>query len=85
MIKKPITDILKLTGRDRMESKLVQMLLAPLTPSFAVLLVLTGLYSITINVADARRKYHRRAEKVARIGGWLYIAAGAAVMLRVFF
>ncbi|VBB07307.1 Hypothetical protein LUCI_2551 [Lucifera butyrica] len=68
-----------------MKTKFISILLAPLTPSFAVLLLLTGLYSLTLNVANARRKNHPRAETFARISGWLYILGGVAVILHVFF
>lgn len=72
-------------GAATMETNLIPILLAPLKPPFAILLILVGLYSLTFNLADARRKNHRRSEKLALIGGWLYIIGGAALMLRSLF
>ncbi|MBP2653683.1 MAG: hypothetical protein H6Q73_1252 [Firmicutes bacterium] len=68
-----------------LEAQIIPILLAPLTPSFAMILILAGLYSLTFNITDARRKNHRRAENLARIGGWLYILSGIGVMLTTVF
>ena len=63
-------------------SKLLSILLAPLSLSYGILILLLGLYSLTFNVADAHHKNHPRAEKIARKGGWLYIIIGAAMMIQ---
>lgn len=65
---------------------LVKMLLAPFTPFFGAVVALTGLYSLTVNAADAKRRNHRRAAIVATAGGWLYLLGGAAIMfIRLFY
>lgn len=63
----------------------IDILKAPLTPAVGVMFVLIGLYSLTFNVSDAKRKNHRRSEKAARIGGWFYIVVGAVLSLLKFF
>lgn len=69
-----------------MDSKeLSSILVAPLSFDYAVLIILLGLYSLTFNVADAKYKNHPRAEKTARIGGWLYIIAGVVLMVQKLF
>ena len=65
--------------------EMLSVLLAPLTPSTAVLFLAVGLYSLWFNAGDARRRNHPRAAKAARAGGWFYVAAGAAVLLRMLF
>jgi len=65
--------------------KLIKILSAPLTLSFGTSLILVGLYSLTLNVASAKTLNHPRAEKFARIGGWLYILGGAGIILYSFF
>lgn len=65
-------------------TELLSILKAPLTPAAGVMFILIGLYSLFFNTADARRKNHQRAEKVARIGGWFYIIGGAILILRKF-
>lgn len=65
---------------------LTEMLFSPLTPFFGAVLVLTGLYSLTVNAADAKQRNHRRAARVALAGGCLYIVGGAIIMfVRLFF
>jgi len=69
-----------------MDSKeLSSILVAPLSFGYAVLIVLLGLYSLTVNVADAKYKNHPRAEKTARVGGWLYIIVGVVLMIQQLF
>lgn len=68
-----------------MEISIIPLLLAPLTPSAGVLFILVGLYSLHFNAADARRRNHPRGEKIARIGGWLWVGCGAAMLLPMFF
>lgn len=63
-------------------AQLISILLAPISFSFGAMIVLLGFYSLTYNVADAKYKNHPRAEKTARVGGWLYIVVGAVMMLQ---
>jgi len=63
-------------------AQLMPILLAPLSLSFAVMIILLGLYSLIFNAADAKDKNHPRAEQVARRGGWLYIMVGIALMIQ---
>ena len=60
---------------------LAEMLFSPLTPFFGAVLVLTGLYSLTVNAADAKRRNHKRAARGALAGGCLYLLGGAVIML----
>jgi hypothetical protein len=66
-------------------TEIIAILTAPLTPAVGAMFILIGLYSITFNVADAKYKNHRRAEKAARIGGWFYIIVGATLVSQRFF
>lgn len=66
-------------------AEILSILTAPLTPAVGVMFILIGLYSLTFNVADAKRKNHRRSEKAARIGGWFYIIVGAILISQKFF
>jgi len=61
--------------------QLSALFLAPLTPFFGVFVILTGLYSLTFNSADARRKNHPRADRLARGCGWLYIIIGLGIVV----
>lgn len=63
----------------------LSILTAPLTPNVGFMFMLIGLYSLTLNVMDARHKNHPRAERVARTGGWFYIVVGAAIVMQKFF
>ncbi|MBC8015349.1 MAG: hypothetical protein H7X79_06345, partial [Sporomusaceae bacterium] len=63
-------------------AQLVPILLAPISFGFGAMILLLGLYSLKFNVADAQYKNHPRAEKTARMGGWLYIIGGAAMMIQ---
>jgi len=63
-------------------AQLIPILLAPISFGFGLMIALIGLYSLTINVADAKYKNHRRAEKTARRVGWLYIIGGSAIMIQ---
>ncbi|WP_378953430.1 CLC_0170 family protein [Pelosinus sp. sgz500959] len=63
-------------------AELSAILLAPLSLSYAVIIILLGLYSLTFNVNDAKNKNHPCAEKTARIGGWLYMIVGLAMMIQ---
>jgi len=65
--------------------QLVPLLLAPLTVSFGLVIVLTGVYSVTFNYKDAEQKNHQRAAKLARWAGWFYIFLGLGILLRSFF
>lgn len=66
-------------------NEIIDILKAPLTPAVGVMFIMIGLYSLTFNVSDAKRKNHRRSEKTARIGGWFYIVIGAVLALMKFF
>lgn len=63
-------------------AELIPILLAPISFAFGAMILLIGLYSLTFNVADAKYKNHPRAEKAARLGGWLYIIGGAVMMIQ---
>lgn len=63
-------------------AELIPILLAPVSFGFGIMILLLGLYSLIFNVADAKYKNHPRAEKTARVGGWLYIVVGAAMMIQ---
>lgn len=63
-------------------AQLIPILLSPLSFTFGTMVALLGLYSLTINVADAQYRNHLRAEKTARRGGWLYIIGGVAIMIQ---
>jgi hypothetical protein len=56
------------------------MLSLALEPYFGFILFIMGFYSVTVNVTDAKRLNHKRAEAFARTGGWCYIIIGAAVI-----
>lgn len=60
---------------------LIETLVGSLTTPLAVLLLLTAAYSLIFCTKDAQVKNHIKAEKAARIGGWLYAALGAAVLV----
>ncbi len=64
------------------DSSLLPILKLPLTPMFGAILVLTGAYSLYFNVRDARRLNHQKAERIARIGGWLYIIGGILLIIK---
>lgn len=67
-------------------SEFISILSAPLIPSFGILVMLAGLYSLIFNIADAKHRHHKRAEIFARIGGWCYIIAGASIfIIKMFF
>ncbi|MDR7865735.1 MAG: hypothetical protein RIN56_02900 [Sporomusaceae bacterium] len=63
------------------DQPLIKLLTNPLEPSFAVVLILVGLYSWKINARQAANKNCLRSAKFARIAGWCYIAAGAGILL----
>jgi len=63
-------------------AELIPILLAPISFSFGAIISLLGLYSLAFNVADAKYKNHPRAEQTARMGGWLYLIGGAALMIQ---
>lgn len=65
--------------------KIVSMILKQLTPINGVIFLLVGLYSLSFNARIARRKNHRRAERVAKAGGWLYTICGIAILSKLFF
>ncbi len=58
-----------------------ELLSAPLSTPAGCILLLVGGYSLYFNVNDAKRKNHRKAEQVARIGGWFYIFSGVAIII----
>ena len=62
------------------QQTLMENFLALLTPQLAVLLLLTAAYLLIFCTKDARTKNHPKAEKAARIGGWLYAALAAATL-----
>jgi hypothetical protein len=47
--------------------------LLPFSWMFAVIMIMIGAYSLTLNTAHAKRLSHHRAAKIARFGGWVYI------------
>ena len=62
------------------QQTLIETLLALLTPQLAVLLLLTAAYLLIFCIKDAKTKNHPKAEKAARIGGWLYAALAAVTL-----
>lgn len=62
------------------QQTLIEALIALLTPQLAVLLLLTAAYLLIFCTKDAKTKNHPKAEKAARIGGWLYAALAAATL-----
>lgn len=58
-----------------------ELLSVPLNTPVGCILLLIGSYSLYFNVNDAKRKNHRNAERVARLGGWFYILSGSAVIV----
>jgi hypothetical protein len=62
-------------------SEILELLSAPLNAPVGFVLILVGSYSLYFNVNDAKRKNHRNSERVARIGGWFYILAGAVIII----
>ncbi|MDU4959358.1 MAG: CLC_0170 family protein [Sporomusaceae bacterium] len=62
-------------------SSILEILSGPLNLSFGVILALAGGYSLYFNVKDAARRNHPRAAMLARVGGWFYIAVGAAIVV----
>ncbi len=63
------------------DPSLLKVLTEPLEPSFALMLILAGLYSWKINARQAARQNCLRAAKFARVAGWCYMAAGAGILL----
>ncbi|MBP2626930.1 MAG: hypothetical protein H6Q68_1641 [Firmicutes bacterium] len=63
-------------------AQLIPILLAPISFGFGAMIAFLGLYSLSVNVADAKYKNHPRAEKTACLGGWLYIIGGAVMMIQ---
>lgn len=66
-----------------MNDHLTSIFLIPFTRNFGLFTILIGLYSIFVNVAEARRQNHKRDEAVARIGGWCLVMFGFGVLLYV--
>ena len=62
------------------EQTLMETVLALLTPQLALLLLLTAAYLLIFCTKDAQTKNHPKAEKAARIGGWLYAVLAAATL-----
>ncbi|WP_371367556.1 hypothetical protein SRRS_14500 [Sporomusa rhizae] len=60
--------------------RLMEALQASLNPQLALFLLLTAGYSLVFCIKDARVKNHQKAEKAARVGGWLYIVLAAAIL-----
>lgn len=63
------------------DRQLGDILALALLPYFGVILFSLGLYSVTINVSDARRLNHKRAEELAKTGGWCYMVSGTALFI----
>ena len=62
-------------------AKAIELMSTPLNPAVGLLLMLVGGYSLYVNVNVARRSHYRRSERVARIGGWVYLLAGAVILI----
>lgn len=63
------------------DQPIIKLLTNPLEPSFAIVLILVGIYSLKINASLAANRNCLRSAKFARIAGWCYIAAGAGILL----
>lgn len=60
---------------------IIKLFTAPLEPAFAILLILVGLYSFTINVKHEKKQHNMRAANFARIAGWWYIIGGLGILI----
>lgn len=60
---------------------ITKLLAAPLNPTFAILLIFVGSYSLTVNTMHEKKQNHYRAAKFARVAGWCYIIGGAGILI----
>lgn len=63
------------------DTSVVTLLTTPLEPSFAILLILVGCYSLLINVKHETKYNHIRSANLARIAGWCYIIGGVGILI----
>lgn len=66
----------------RMDMPITKLLAAPLSLSLAVFFLATGSYSLLVDIKNAQTQNHKRDEKAARIGGWINIALGVAILVK---
>lgn len=63
------------------DTPILKLLTTPLDRSFAIVLILAGLYSLIINSKLETKQNYIRSAKLARIAGWSYIIAGAGILV----
>lgn len=63
------------------DTSILKILAGPIEPSFAILLIFVGLYSIGINANYEKSQNYTRSAAAARIGGWCYIIGGASLLI----
>lgn len=59
-----------------------KLLTAPLDPSFAMLLIFVGVYSLIINSKQAAQQNFLRSARLSRIAGWCYILGGCGIFIQ---
>lgn len=62
-------------------SDIVKLLTAPLDRSFALTLILVGIYSLLINAKHDTTYNYIRSAKFARITGWCYLIGGVGILI----
>lgn len=63
------------------DTSFLNVLSGPIKPSFAILLIFAGLYSLIINGKYEKKRNYVRSANAARIGGWCYIVGGASLLI----
>ncbi|MDT8901580.1 CLC_0170 family protein [Anaeroselena agilis] len=63
------------------DQSVFNLLTNPFDSSFAIMVILVGVYSLLINVRQATQQNCLRGAKVARIAGWCYIVAGVGILI----
>jgi hypothetical protein len=62
-------------------SDIFKLLTAPLDHSFALTLILVGLYSLIINAKHDTKQNYICSAKFARIAGWCHIVGGIGILI----
>lgn len=63
------------------DTSVVKLLTTPLDRTFAIILILVGLYSLIINSKYETKQNYIRSAKLARSAGWCYIIGGVGILL----